>query len=82
MFLALCSNDKVRVAHIDTENAKSKAINWLETVDTRCNYILAQQKRHVTTGTWFLEGKAFHAWRDSPGSLLWLHGIRKWFTGP
>ncbi|EIM86656.1 uncharacterized protein STEHIDRAFT_156959 [Stereum hirsutum FP-91666 SS1] len=50
-------------------------INWLYPLDfaTKLQTTLAQ--RHTDTCRWFLEDARFTHWRNSPSSVLWLHGI-------
>jgi hypothetical protein len=50
---------------------------WLSPPDPSSNHHAACKKRQPTTGGWFVEGKQFEAWKTSPKSFLWLHGIRK-----
>jgi ankyrin repeat protein len=48
---------------------------WLDAPDPSSNHVVALGKREITTGSWFTDGKAFAAWKDTPNSILWLHSI-------
>ncbi|KAF8850847.1 hypothetical protein BDZ45DRAFT_538316, partial [Acephala macrosclerotiorum] len=48
---------------------------WLSPVDQSVNHQQACEQRLPGTGHWLLEDQRFVQWKESPGSLLWLHGI-------
>jgi len=51
--------------------------DWLCAPDPFLNHVAARKKRQPLTGDWFLGGEMYGSWRSSPGSFLWLYGIRK-----
>ena len=48
---------------------------WLDAPDPSINRRKAVKDRFAGTGQWFIGSADFEAWRDSPASFLWLHGI-------
>lgn len=75
------NNQLVRLnkAFADTqlEAKRKKLLNWLMEVDSSpwTNYNTAKGKRHAEISGWLVDKlEAFHKWKDSPNSLLWLHG--------
>jgi len=58
------------------ENEIAKVMKWLAPVDMSSNHKTSVKLRYGSTGSWFLDGKAFHDWlqaEDQP--LFWLHAI-------
>jgi hypothetical protein len=53
---------------------------WLSAPDPSNTHNRLQEEHHEGTGTWFFGSKAFETWRDEPGSMLWIRGIRKYRT--
>jgi hypothetical protein len=51
---------------------------WLSAPDPSNTHNRLQEEHHEGTGTWFFGAKAFETWRDEPGSMLWIRGIRKY----
>lgn len=51
-------------------------IKWLAHPDKAENHNIACHARNDTakTGRWFLDGSTFQEFKDTPRSLLWLHG--------
>jgi hypothetical protein len=57
------------------EAKRKNLLNWLTKVDYSTSYNSALQKRHSETSGWLVNKlEVFHKWKDSPNSLLWLHG--------
>jgi hypothetical protein len=57
------------------EEKRKELLDWLTTVDYSTSYNSALQKRHSETSGWLVNKlEVFHKWKDSPNSLLWLHG--------
>ena len=52
-----------------------KIHKWLDAPDPSSNHVVALGKRELTTGSWFIGGKIFDAWKRTPNSILWLHSI-------
>ncbi|KAI9881492.1 MAG: hypothetical protein M1830_000055 [Pleopsidium flavum] len=57
------------------DGKRNKALRWLNVGDSSISYAEACKKRQSGTGTWFLTGSEYAAWKVNHGSLLWLHGI-------
>jgi hypothetical protein len=53
-----------------------KIRQWLAAPDSSGNMNEARDKRQVDTCAWFLEGKRFRMWQETPG-FLWIKGKRK-----
>ena len=49
---------------------------WLSPPDPFTNYNIACEAHYEGTAEWFFQGKKFKGWM-SIGSLLWVHGKRK-----
>ena len=58
------------------EEEREDIIKWLAHPDKAENHNIACHARNDTakTGRWFLDGATFQEFKDTPGSLLWLHG--------
>ncbi|KAF8466287.1 hypothetical protein JB92DRAFT_2022963 [Gautieria morchelliformis] len=52
-----------------------KIYEWLAAPDQASKHRNACNMRQAMTGSWFIEGEQFREWRETPHSLLWLHGI-------
>jgi hypothetical protein len=50
---------------------------WLSVPDPSNTHNQLQEEHHEGTGTWFFETEDFRTWRDTPGSMLWIKGIRE-----
>ena len=50
---------------------------WLSAPDPSNTHNRLQEEHHEGTGNWFFETKDFTTWRDTPGSMLWIKGIRE-----
>lgn len=58
-----------------TEERRQELLNWLSDVDPSEIYNTARDKHGAGTGEWLTrESEEFRAWKESPSSLLWLHG--------
>ncbi|KAJ7511648.1 ankyrin repeat-containing domain protein [Mycena galericulata] len=58
------------------DNTHAKLRDWLKAADVGRNQKAAEDRYYRGTGKWFLEETPeFQQWKDSPHSLLWLHGI-------
>ena len=60
---------------VDVFNQRIAA--WLAASDPFSIHDVAIKKRHKNTGQWFINTNEFQSWKDTPESLLWVHGIRK-----
>ncbi|ETW79576.1 hypothetical protein HETIRDRAFT_322741 [Heterobasidion irregulare TC 32-1] len=58
------------------DNLQTKIHTWLSPPDPSTNHNTALGRRQEGTGDWFVKNPAFLEWRQSPNSLLWIHGIR------
>jgi hypothetical protein len=61
---------------------KQKMRTWLSAPDPSNTHNRLQEEHHEGTGNWFFQGKEFKTWRDEPGSMLWIRGIRKPHISP
>jgi hypothetical protein len=52
---------------------------WIDPPDRSSNFYAASDAHHEGTAVWCIEGKTFANWMTS-GSLLWIHGKRKYIT--
>ncbi|KAL8851844.1 MAG: hypothetical protein Q9221_003270 [Calogaya cf. arnoldii] len=57
-----------------------RMLQWLSNEDPSVSHNRAVHRKQEGTGSWYLESAEFTHWRNSPRSLAWLHGIRRWCT--
>jgi ankyrin repeat protein len=57
------------------ERDRQAIVSWLGPPFPTSAFNDAQRLRSVDTGNWFLEGKQYERWKQSPHSVLWLSGI-------
>ena len=57
-------------------SSESKIHAWIQAPDTSPSYNAARKRHQPGTGSWFLDGSEFSAWKEGPGSVLWLRGGR------
>ena len=50
---------------------------WLSSVDISSSHNRLRRLKEEGTGRWFLTSEEFEAWKTSPASSLWLHGVCK-----
>jgi hypothetical protein len=50
---------------------------WLSAPDPSNTHNRLQEEHHEGTGNWFFETEDFRTWRDMPGSMMWIKGIRE-----
>ena len=50
---------------------------WLSAPDPSNTHNRLQEEHHEGTGNWFFGTEDFKIWRDTPGSMLWIKGIRE-----
>lgn len=60
----------------NAEETREKIIEWLEHPRPQENHDMACRARNdvAKTGRWFLDGDIFKEFKNTPRSLLWLHG--------
>ncbi|KAF7972853.1 hypothetical protein HWV62_16884 [Athelia sp. TMB] len=58
--------------HMDS--TEQKIHKWMKAIDTSPSYNAARKKHQTGTGSWFLNGSEFSAWKEGPSSVLWLRG--------
>ena len=59
------------------EKKRTGLLDWLCAVDPSEMYNAASDKRESGTGAWLVkDGEEFKVWKETPRSLLWLHGKR------
>ncbi|KAI9717311.1 MAG: hypothetical protein M1812_004838 [Candelaria pacifica] len=56
-------------------NEQREIYDWLAKTDPASNFNAARQLHEASTGNWFIKGKDYPAWKATPNSFLWLHGI-------
>lgn len=49
-------------------------LDWLAAPNPSSNYNSGRDEHQPETGLWLLENPVYLEWKDSPASLLWLHG--------
>jgi hypothetical protein len=50
---------------------------WLSASDTSRTHNRLQEKHHEGTCLWFLDSEALETWMNTPGSILWMRGLRE-----
>ncbi|KAF8528253.1 hypothetical protein JB92DRAFT_3093085, partial [Gautieria morchelliformis] len=69
------SVDRTRLALEADDNQRRKDIyKWLAAPDYESKHFSSAGECEKGTGSWFLGGGSFHAWKSQPKSFLWLHG--------
>jgi hypothetical protein len=55
-----------------------KILNWLhkDLPDPSTTHNRLVEEHHEGTGKWFLDSKVFTRWKETPGGMLWIKGIR------
>ena len=54
---------------------REQILDWLSHPDpSEIHGIASRARKSSKTGRWFLDGAAFQSFRDTPRSVLWLHG--------
>jgi hypothetical protein len=66
---------KIAWEDLKMQHLHAEVIKWLFHSDPNTNHNTACEKRSERTGLWFLQDTRFAAWRNTPGSVIWLHGI-------
>lgn len=57
------------------ERNREQILDWLTHPDpSEIHNIASRARKSTKTGRWFLDGAAFQAFRETPRSVLWLHG--------
>ncbi|KAF7976126.1 hypothetical protein HWV62_7573 [Athelia sp. TMB] len=69
-----------QVRGIHDVQKEEKITRWMSAPDSSPNFNAAREKHQSETGAWFLGGSEFAKWMDQSGSVLWLHGGRKYLT--
>jgi hypothetical protein len=58
---------------------RDKVLQWLKTTDPSINHEAACKKHQAGTGKWFVDGPCMASWKKQ-NSMLWLYGIRQYFS--
>ncbi|KAL8793356.1 MAG: hypothetical protein Q9195_004034 [Heterodermia aff. obscurata] len=59
----------------ETREIREKILDWLTHPDpSKIHNTVSQARRSEKTCRWFLDGAGFRAFKETPRSLLWLHG--------
>lgn len=70
--------EKLRKAEEERQKAeknRKQILDWLTHPDpSEIHNIASRARKSTKTGRWFLDGAAFQAFRETPRSVLWLHG--------
>lgn len=57
------------------ERVREQILDWLAHPDpSEIHNIASRARKSTKTGRWFLDGAIFQAFRETPRSVLWLHG--------
>jgi hypothetical protein len=51
-------------------------LQWLSPYDVSTNHNAACDKHEPSTGGWFFQLEEFKSWKEGPGGMIWIHGIR------
>ncbi|KAF7976798.1 hypothetical protein HWV62_5652 [Athelia sp. TMB] len=62
---------------IQDDQKKRDIDKWISAPDSSSNYKTAREKHQEGTGSWLVNGSVFRWWKESPGTVLWLHGGRE-----
>ena len=54
---------------------QERIVRWLSVTDFPANHNAARKKHTDRTGEWLMSHDGFTHWKETPNSLLWLHGI-------
>ncbi|TQW01480.1 phytoene dehydrogenase [Cordyceps javanica] len=73
--LSLSIDTKTRVQSLQTSAHLDKIIQWLSAPDPSTNLNTAREQHQPGTGQWLLDSETYKAWKTTPASFLWLHGI-------
>ncbi|KAF3941614.1 Inversin [Dactylella cylindrospora] len=57
------------------ETKKREILQWLSPIDVSTNHNVACKKREPSTGNWFLDLDEYITWKNTPGGMIWVHGI-------
>jgi len=57
------------------DDNRNQILKWLSNTDPTINHNAACEKHEPQTGNWFIQGKDYSQWKETPSSFLWLHGI-------
>jgi hypothetical protein len=57
--------------------SKQDVREWLSAPNPSNTHNRLQEEHHEGTGSWFFQTKKFTKWRDKPGGMLWIKGIRE-----
>ncbi|PNP46217.1 hypothetical protein TGAMA5MH_02252 [Trichoderma gamsii] len=69
------STDLLSMRSAQIEKNGQELLDWLSDVDPSEIYNTARDKHGAGTGEWLtMESEEFKAWKESPSSLIWLHG--------
>ncbi|KAL7926925.1 ankyrin repeat-containing domain protein [Trichoderma austrokoningii] len=67
---------RTAVEHAQTVNSRQELLKWLSDIDPSEIYNTARDKHGAGTGEWLTkDSEEFRAWKETPSSLLWLHGM-------
>lgn len=50
-------------------------LRWLSSTDPSINQNAARGSHEPQTGKWFICGREYSHWKETPQSFLWIHGI-------
>ncbi|KAK1757014.1 ankyrin repeat-containing domain protein, partial [Echria macrotheca] len=62
------------VQDVSNREQNKELFHWLCDIDPSQNYNTALDHNTDGTGNWLVENGQFTAWKEEPGSFLWLHG--------
>ncbi|KAE9397008.1 hypothetical protein BT96DRAFT_977198, partial [Gymnopus androsaceus JB14] len=68
------SDTQTPTSAIQIKSEMKQIIRWLSPSNALQSQEFFLHKRTAGTGEWFLEGKEFNDWKQTPNSLLWLQG--------
>lgn len=64
----LLENSKLR-------EEREKVLNWLRCTDPTVKHLASRRLHQPGSNHWILELEVFKEWKNTPGQMLWLHGI-------
>lgn len=65
----------IQTIQVTIDDKTKDILTWLTSNDPSTNHNSARHKHEPTTGTWFVQSKAFLKWTKDTNASLWLTGI-------
>jgi hypothetical protein len=63
-----------RIASMMQDEKRTKLLEWLTSVNIDAKYNNERERHREGTGLWLVKGHEFGRWKQTPNSVIWLHG--------